>query len=231
MRWHYTRHRKMSPLAMAIVGFIVGALLLTGGIFMGTRGSHLDSMAASGQRVQGKVIGEREEKHTSRRRGRTRTSYDYYITVQFQHPDGRNITEEHEVASSVHSRYAQASAMNPVSTTVVVDPASPDEWMVEEQLQNQRSSANVMMWILPLIGLLFFGMGAFGTVQHIRKKNAPPQMADAYPPYPQQGGPVPYGQPQQYPQQPGQPQRYPQQPGQQPLGGNDNVIYDANRDT
>ena len=69
-------------------------------------------------------------------------------------------------------------------------------------------------------------MGAFGTVKHIKKKNAPPQMTQQYPPaYPlqQQGGPVPYGQPQRYPHAPGQ--QHPQQ-----AGPNDNVIYDANQD-
>ena len=228
MRWIFNsrRHRTMSPLAMAIVGFVVGTLLVLGGIFMGSRGGDLDRMAASGERVTGQITQTRTEERRRRRNGHTRTETDYFISVKFTHPDGRPIQQERKVSSSVHSRYRGASISSPITTTVVINPADPGDWMVAEQLESKRQSAGLMMWILPVVGLLFFGMGAFGTVKHIKKKNAPPQMAQQYPPaYPlqQQGGPVPYGQPPSYPHPPGQ--QHPQQ-----AGPNDNVIYDANQD-
>lgn len=226
-RLHRTGPRKkVPPLLLAAVGFVLGVILVLGGVLMTSRGSELDAMAANGLRVPGKVIGERTEKRTSRRNGRTRTSHDYFIKVSFQHPDGTHVSEEVEVERSVHARYSPASASRGVSATVVLDPSNPGIWMVEEQLDFQRGNAEAMALILPLVGLAFFALGVFGTIQHIRRKNAPPQPA-AHPPYLQQGGQVPF--PPAQPYAPRQPLRYPDPPGQ-PSRQADHVLYDARRD-
>ena len=195
----------MPPLALAIVGFALGALLLIGGVWLGSRSNQLDLMAQNGQRVSAQVIGERTEEYTTRRNGRTRTSHDYWITVKFQHPDGRVVREEIEVDRGVHFHFQSAGSGSGVNTTVVMDPANPQMWKVEDQLKQERSNADTMKLVLPLIGLVFLSLGVFGTVQHLRKKNAPLQPFQPVPPQPpftQQLGTAPYQQPVRYPQPP-----------------------------
>lgn len=213
MRWTFgsRRHRNLPPVIQAVIGFGIGLLLIIGGIYMMTRGGELDRMAASGERIQGQVIDTREESRRVRRNGRTRTERDYYITVQFTHPNGSQVSQEKEVASSVHSRYSSANVMNPKPASVVINPENPSEWMVEEQLANKRQSAGMMAWVLPLIGVLFFGMGGWGVYRKMKGKSTPP-MPQGYPqqsyppPPPQHGGPVKYPHP--------------------PTNENDHVIYD-----
>lgn len=196
---------------MAITGFAIGVLLVAGGIWASTRGGELNQMAASGQRVPAKVVDAREEKKRTRRNGRTRTTYDYFVTVSFTHPDGRPIQKEREVSSSVHSHYGTCHGGASMPTTVVINPADPSDWLIEEQLQSKQASTDTMAWLLPLIGLGFFGMGVFGTVSHMRRRNNSPTPAPGYgyPPS-QTGGPVPYPQP--------------------PANPDEHVIYDARRE-
>lgn len=223
-RYGSRRHYRMPGFVLAFMGFGLGVLLIGGGFFMGARGNDLDNLAISGDRVPGKVISTRTHRRTTHRRGRRHTYTDYYVTVMFTESNGQNVRQEVEVNSGVQSHYSGASAMNPVTTTVVVDPKDPTNWLLEDQLQSSRNSANTMMWLLPVIGLFLIGLGVFGTAMHFKQKKSMMSVAQSYPGYAQPGGPVPYpNQPgaAQYPPQPGQ---YPQQPGQ-----NDNVIYDANR--
>jgi hypothetical protein len=204
--------RKQPTKTGGVIAIVLGAVFAIGGVILGVTLANdqhdFEFLRDNGQHVQGQIIGTRHEEKRSRRS----TSHYYYLTVSFRHPSGQPVSQEVMVEDNAYAYFSGANLGNPLTCTVLADPARADHFAVQEAIDEQIADKSGGALMAVLIGLGFglilavSGVFTFKKAAALQAANtfANPYLPQGYQqpmPYPQQGQAPPYMPPQQRLQQ------------------------------
>lgn len=147
--------------------FLVGALFLLIGAFVGTRENELDRVESQGKHLDAWVVGAREHTYRTTRTGGSSgrsTTTDYYITVRFIGPDGRTVEGSRQVGGAAFDQFEHASPQVPLATSVVMD--VDGTWYAQPELDFQDNTLNLATALCVGFGLLMILLGLY---QHHRR--------------------------------------------------------------